>query len=82
LAEKIKSGQRFGVCVHFRSVGFGVFGWLVMLASMQYDFALRSNAYEQSLSIAEAGINYYRWHLAHSPQDYTDGTGGSGTLCA
>lgn len=28
--------------------------------------------------IAEAGINYYRWHLAHNPTDYTDGTGQPG----
>ncbi|MGB0757124.1 MAG: hypothetical protein ACPGO5_01585 [Patescibacteria group bacterium] len=32
----------------------------------------------QSLHIAEAGVNYYRWHLAHDPDDYTDGTGGPG----
>ncbi|MDA3840171.1 MAG: hypothetical protein PF572_03700 [Patescibacteria group bacterium] len=29
----------------------------------------------QSLHIAEAGINYYRWHLAHDGTDYYDGTG-------
>ena len=28
--------------------------------------------------IAEAGIDYYRWHLAHSPNDYQDGTGEAG----
>ncbi|MEY2702001.1 MAG: hypothetical protein RLY43_634 [Bacteroidota bacterium] len=28
---------------------------------------------EQAFHIAEAGIEYYRWHLAHSPQDFTDG---------
>lgn len=33
---------------------------------------------EQSLNIAEAGINYYQWRLAHFPNDYTDGTGESG----
>jgi len=27
-----------------------------------------------SLHIAEAGINYYRWHLAHNQTDYWDGT--------
>ncbi len=27
----------------------------------------------QSLSIAEAGINYYLWHLSHNNQDYCDG---------
>ncbi|MEI8174446.1 MAG: hypothetical protein WCG28_00675 [bacterium] len=29
---------------------------------------------EQALQIAEAGINYYQWHLAHFPTDYKDGT--------
>lgn len=33
--------------------------------------------YEQqrATEIAEAGLNYYRWHLAHFPADVTDGTG-------
>lgn len=33
---------------------------------------------EQAIQIAEAGIDYYRWHLAHAPQDYQDGTGNPG----
>lgn len=33
---------------------------------------------EQAFHIAEAGIEYYRWHLAHAPQDFTDGTGEPG----
>ncbi len=32
----------------------------------------------QAIHIAEAGINYYRWHLAHAEEDYTDNTGGPG----
>lgn len=28
---------------------------------------------QQALNIAEAGINYYLWHLSHSPTDYRDG---------
>ncbi|MBI5147889.1 MAG: hypothetical protein HZA37_01935 [Parcubacteria group bacterium] len=31
-----------------------------------------------AFAIAEAGIEYYRWHLAHAPADYQDGTGQSG----
>lgn len=33
--------------------------------------------YEQhrATEIAEAGLNYYRWFLAHNPDDVTDGTG-------
>ncbi len=30
---------------------------------------------EQALQVAEAGIDYYRWHLAHAPTDFQDGTG-------
>src|SRR3989339_752005 len=33
---------------------------------------------EQAFQIAEAGINYYQWHLAHYPDDYQDGTGQPG----
>jgi hypothetical protein len=33
---------------------------------------------EKSLQIAEAGVNYYQWHLAHYPNDYQDGTGTTG----
>lgn len=33
---------------------------------------------EMGFQIAEAGVNYYRWHLAHNKTDYQDGTGASG----
>lgn len=32
----------------------------------------------EAFSIAEAGLEYYRWHLAHFPTDLTNGTGGAG----
>jgi hypothetical protein len=33
---------------------------------------------EQAFQSAEAGIDYYRWHLAHATNDYQDGTGTAG----
>jgi hypothetical protein len=30
---------------------------------------------QRATEIAEAGLNYYRWFLAHYPDDYTNGTG-------
>ncbi len=33
---------------------------------------------EQAFHIAEAGVEYYRWHLAHAPTDFQDGTEQSG----
>lgn len=35
----------------------------------------RTVAKERALSIAEAGLNYYKWYLAHNPNDVTLGTG-------
>lgn len=33
---------------------------------------------EQALQIAEAGVDYYQWHLALFPTDFKDGTGHAG----
>ncbi|MEX0918081.1 MAG: hypothetical protein WDZ93_02905 [Candidatus Paceibacterota bacterium] len=33
---------------------------------------------EQALAIAEAGLSYYKWYLAHNPNDLTNGTGEEG----
>lgn len=33
---------------------------------------------ELAFQIAESGIEYYRWHLAHAPQDFQDGQGAAG----
>ena len=44
----------------------------------QINYLKTSVAKEQSLQIAEAGINYYQWHLSHFQTDYQDGTGAPG----
>ena len=37
-------------------------------------FVVNNNVRRQkALNIAEAGLNYYLWHLSHSPSDYKDG---------
>jgi len=33
---------------------------------------------EQAFQIAESGLDYYRWHLAHNANDFKDGTATSG----
>lgn len=49
-----------------------IYALLIVIGS-QFDFTFRQVAYDQALNIAEAGVNYYRWHLAHNPEDYRDG---------
>jgi type II secretory pathway pseudopilin PulG len=52
----------------------GFASWAIMTLRA----ARQTQAREQALLLAEAGYEYYRWHLAHSPTDFQDGTGGPG----
>lgn len=49
----------------------GLFGFIMV----QHKNSLRKVASAEALEIAEAGVNYYRWHLAHDPNDLQDDTG-------
>jgi hypothetical protein len=60
----------------------GVF--LVILTSFlgylitQHKSAEHRYQLERASEVAEAGLNYYRWYLAHNPDDTTNGTGVAG----
>jgi len=56
--------------VAFTIIVLGVSGYAMM------ESRASNRVYERDLAfhIAEAGISYYRWHLAHNHNDYTDGT--------
>lgn len=51
---------------------------LVLVASILFTSSTRTEIFEKSLSVAQAGIEYYKWHLNHNQNDYTDNTGHSG----
>jgi hypothetical protein len=53
-------------------------GGLVLVAATLFTAATRTESFERALTIAESGAQYYRWHLAHDPIDFKDGTGSSG----
>jgi len=42
---------------------------------VEHQASLRIHDRDRAFHIAEAGVNYYRWHLAHAPNDFQDGTG-------
>lgn len=48
-------------------------GGLVTFAATQYTASRRSVSLQEAVMIAESGVQYYRWHLAHNPDDYWDG---------
>ncbi len=59
---------------------FGVIAIIVTTSLVNWAATMLKNtrqltAREQAFQIAEAGIDYYRWHLAHATSDFKDGTG-------
>ncbi len=59
---------------------FGAVFFVIAAGSMTY-FVTQVRVQEvreqqaQAREIAEAGLNYYKWYLAHNPDDVTNGTG-------
>jgi hypothetical protein len=63
---------------------FGVIAALLTTAFAQWGAGVLKASHslvdrEQAFQVAEAGLEYYRWHLAHAPTDYADGTGSTST---
>ncbi len=61
--------------VVFSAIATLFIGGLANWASLTLKSMQQSNSRELAMQIAEAGIEYYRWHLAHVKDDFTDGTG-------
>jgi type II secretory pathway pseudopilin PulG len=57
----------FGVIVIIVTSALVTWGGSVLKNTRQLSYK------EQAFQAAEAGIDYYRWHLAHYPADYKDG---------
>lgn len=62
----------------FSMVAISIVTFFITWASSGVRIAKSTLYKEQAFQIAEAGIDYYRWHLAHSPSDFQDGTGEEG----
>lgn len=73
-----RDGQLSVTMVIFSALTVVLISGFVFLAGSFLQLSVRSLNRTQAFSIAEAGIEYYRWHLAHAPSDFQDGTGASG----
>ena len=62
----------------FGGIGVLLIGALAGWAKVSIVGARQLTDRERAFQIAEAGVEYYRWHLAHAATDYQDGTGGPG----
>lgn len=57
----------------FGTIAAILIGGLVNWAIFNIKASRQAVNREFAIEIAEAGIDYYRWHLAHAPSDYQDG---------
>ncbi len=64
--------------VIFGAVAIIMLGGLVSLGLIEGRAENQKYQSERAFQVAEAGVNYYRWHLAHAPVDYKDGTNNAG----
>jgi len=62
----------------FGTIGVLLVGAIIGWGGTSHRAATRFERREEAFQIAEAGIEYYRWHLAHAPTDYEDGSGEPG----
>ena len=77
ISIQVKGGILIQV-IAFMTIGITILSGFVGWGVMSVRAGRHSEEREQSLQIAEAGIDYYRWHLAHDATDYQDGTATSG----
>lgn len=66
------------VAMVFMGVFMMVLGGLSSTSLFQKRVQQEKEQADQALEIAEAGLDYYKWHLAHYPDDMQDGTGAAG----
>lgn len=76
--SKYNEGQILIQVLVFGGIAVYLLNAIVGWAAVNIKASRQTFNREQAVQIAEAGIDYYRWHLAHSPTDFQDGTGGSG----
>lgn len=62
----------------YATVGILIISALINWGANNLIIARKLSHSEQAFQIAEAGVEYYRWHLAHASTDYRDGTATSG----
>ena len=59
----------------FGAIFFGVLGALASFVLTENKLQMNTTSGNRGLAIAEAGLEYYRWFLAHNPNDLQNGTG-------
>ena len=76
---KKNSGYVLIQIIVFGAIAAYLLGALIGWAVIDIKSSKQAGDRESAIQIAEAGIDYYRWHLAHAPTDYHDGAPATST---
>ncbi|MFZ5390972.1 MAG: hypothetical protein ACOZAJ_01710, partial [Patescibacteria group bacterium] len=76
--KKLPTGDVILFALFFGAIGLIILGGFVNWSLGVSRLSRAQLNSEKAFQLAEAGLNYYRWHLAHTPQDFQDGTGQPG----
>ncbi|MGD0977232.1 MAG: hypothetical protein ABR875_02995 [Minisyncoccia bacterium] len=74
----LQKGQLSLLVLIFAAVAVLILSGLLVWANNRQTSAAHDVNKAQAFDVAESGIEYYRWHLAHAHTDYQDGTGHAG----
>jgi len=75
---KNRRGVTTLLVIAFMGIFFIILGTLTSYVLQEGRYGRAIAARESALHIAESGLEYYRWYLAHNPNDLTNGTGSPG----
>jgi hypothetical protein len=75
---KKNSGSLLVTVLVFMSIFLVILTSLASSVLTQRKYQIAKEEGVKAFQIAEAGLEYYKWHLAHNPGDIWDGTGTSG----
>lgn len=70
-----QDGSALLLSLFFSALFLIMFAATLNFIMLQYRSVRQSVRESQALFAAEAGANYYRWHLAHAPDEYSEDTG-------
>jgi hypothetical protein len=73
-----KNGYILVSVLVFGFIGVLILSGIIVWSGTNIVSSRNASNLEQAFQIAEAGVEYYRWHLAHAPLDFQDGTGNDG----
>jgi len=73
-----QAGVTIMMVIAFMGIFLLIMGTVTSYAFQQAKYGRALYGREQAISVAEAGLEYYRWFLAHNPDNLTNGTGQPG----